>query len=48
MDTWLKGVSEPHAGKNTTRDWAMLELGAIAALVLGVISSVVIVVDMLR
>ncbi len=48
MDTLLKGVRDPDAGQNTTRDWAMLELGAIAALVLGVISSVVIVVDMLR
>jgi hypothetical protein len=49
MDHTLReAVSDPHSGQDTTRDWAFREFGAIVALVVGVISLVVVVADMLR
>lgn len=49
MDHSLREVvGDPHAGQNTTGDWAFREFGAIVALVFGVIGLVVVVVDMLR
>jgi hypothetical protein len=43
-----EAVSDPQAGQqNTTSDWALLEFGAIVALVIGGVGVVVFVVDMI-